>query len=263
MVTTQAQWNAEDYAVNSSAQYVWAQSLFERMALNGSENILDIGCGDGKITAEIAQMVTGRVIGVDSAKQMVSLANSQSAADLKLEFRQMNATNLDFNAEFDLVFSNAVLHWIRDHRAVLAGIQRSLKTGGRVVLSMGGKGNAAEIMPIVDDLIRCDRWRTCFEDFVFPYAFYGIEDYEQWLPEAGLQAKRIELVSKDMVHDSLDALKGWIRTTWFPYTDLVPEGRREQFIDELVGNYVEQHSVDDFGRTHVKMMRLEVEAIKE
>jgi len=262
MTPAQMKWNAVDYAQNSSAQYAWAQSLLKSLALSGSEDILDIGCGDGKITAEMTQMVSGRVIGVDSSNQMVQLANSQNTTESNLAFRQMDASNLAFRAEFDLVFSNAVLHWVRDHRAVLAGITQALRTGGRTVLSMGGKGNATEFLPIVDDVIRRDHWRACFEDFVFPYAFYGIEDYMQWLPEAGLQAKRIELVPKDMVHDSVAELKGWIRTTWLPYTNRLAQEQRESFIDELVGNYLEQYPVDSFGRTHISMIRLEVEAVK-
>ena len=262
MARTQMKWNAADYAQNSSAQYAWAQSLLGRLALNGSEHILDLGCGDGKITAEIARMVSGQVIGVDSSQQMVQLAIARNAAEPRLGFRQMDASNLAFKAEFDLVFSNAVLHWVRDHRAVLAGIARALQPGGRMVLSMGGKGNAADFLPIVADVIQRDHWRAWFKGFVFPYAFYGIDDYAQWLPEAGMRATRIELVPKDMVHDSLAALKGWIRTTWLPYTNQVPQEQRELLIDELVAHYIEHNPVDSFGRTHVNMIRLEVEAVK-
>jgi len=97
---------------------------------------------------------------------------------------------------------------------------------------------------------------------VFPYAFYGVEEYEAWLPGTGLQASRLELVPKDMVHEGVAALKGWIRTTWLPFTQRVPAAFREGFIDELVGNFLERQPVDDAGRTHVKMIRLELEAVK-
>lgn len=262
MVRTQLEWNAADYARHSSAQYAWAQSLIGELALSGTEDILDIGCGDGRITAEIARKVSGRVLGVDSSGSMVQQGNSQNTAEPNLGFRQMDATRLTFRAEFDLVFSNAVLHWVKDHPAVLAGIERALRPAGRAVLSMGGKGNAAGLLPVVDAVIRRDPWRACFEGFVFPYAFYGIEDYAKWLPEAGLRANRIELVPKDMVHDDVAALKGWIRTTWLPYTRRVAPQQRESFIDELVAAYIDHYPVDAFGRTHVDMVRLEVEAIK-
>lgn len=262
MARIQTEWNAADYAQNSSAQYIWAQSSIAGLALTGTEDILDIGCGDGKITAEIARMVTGRVVGVDSSDQMVQVAMTQNAVQSNLQFKQWDASNLNYDEEFNLVFSNAVLHWVKDHRAVLAGIAKGLRLCGRAVLSMGGKGNVAGFLPVVDEVIRREPWRARFEDFVFPYAFYGIDDYEHWLPAAGLKARRIELVPKDMVHESVAALKGWIRTTWLPYTHRLPQQQREMFIDELVDSYLKQHPVDSFGRTHVNMIRLEVEATK-
>ena len=262
MSQTQMKWNAVEYAQNSSAQYGWAQSLIERLVLGGSEHILDLGCGDGRITAELARMVSGRVVGIDSSTSMVQLAARQFAAESNLVFKQMDATALAFNSEFDVVFSNAVLHWVRDHQTVLQGIARALKPEGKLILSMGGQGNAAGFVSVVNELIQSAHWQSCFEDFVFPYAFYGIEEYEQWLPGAGLRPKRIELVAKDMVHDNVAALKGWIRTTWLPYTNRVVSAQSEVFIDELVAAYIERFPLDMMGRTHIEMIRLEVEAVK-
>jgi len=186
----------------------------------------------------------------------------QYAGQENLAFRQMDATSLPFEGEFDLIFSNAALHWVKDHPAVLAGISRSLRPGGRVVLSMGGKGNAAGLLPLVDALISSEEWRDAFDGFLFPYAFYGVEEYEKWLPGTGLQATRLELVAKDMVHESVAGLKGWIRTTWIPFTQRIAVERQDIFINELVGKYLEHYPVDAFGRTHIKMIRLELEAIK-
>ncbi len=263
MSQAEMKWNAADYAQNATAQYAWAQSLIERLALNGDESILDLGCGDGRITSEIAAQHAGRVVGIDSSPEMVQLASDMYAAQSDLEFRVMDATTLQFEAEFDLIFSNAVLQWVKDHRAVLAGMNRALRVGGRMVLSMGGKGNALGVLATVDALINRQKWQPYFEGFIFPYAFYGIEDYAIWLAEAGFKPTRLELVPKDMVHESVEGLKGWFRTTWFPYTRRLPQAMQDTFIDELVDSYLEKHPVDDFGRTHVKMVRLEVEANKK
>jgi len=200
MSQTGMQWDAADYARNATAQYAWAQSLLEKLHLTGQEAILDVGCGDGRITAEIAAGHNGRVVGVDYSLEMVQLAEQRHTLVPNLEFRQMDATALTYVGEFDLVFSNAVLQWIKDHPAVLAGVARALRPAGRAILSMGGKGNAAELLPVVDELIASRRWSGWFTGFVFPYAFYGIEEYEAWLPGTGLQATRLELVPKDMVH---------------------------------------------------------------
>lgn len=257
------QWDATDYAQNASAQYVWAQALIERLSLNGQEAILDVGCGDGRITAEIAAGHGGRVVGVDSSTAMVRLASEQHAEQGNLVFRQMDAAALRFNEAFDLIFSNAALHWVKDHQAVLHGMAQALRPGGRVLLSMGGKGNAAQLLPVVDALIGSKKWRGYFEGFQFPYAFYGVEEYQTWSPATGLKTSRLELVAKDMVHGSVAALKGWLRTTWFPFTQQLAPDRQDAFIDELVGNYLEHYPVDDLGRTHINMIRLELEAVKE
>lgn len=105
-----------------------------------------------------------------------------------------------------------------------------------------------------------DRWAGAFEGFTSPYHFWGPEDYQAWLPQAGFRVDRAELVPKDMCHDGLEGLTGWLRTTWFPYSDRLPADVREEFLAEVVAAYIAQHPLDPEGRTHVRMVRLEVEA---
>ena len=122
--------------------------ILARLDLNGHERILDIGCGDGRITAEVARCVPqGIVVGLDSSAEMVAFAQRDSASeDLpNLRFQQGEAQSLDFHEQFDRVISFACLHWVIDHRPVLAGIRRALRPHGRVMLQFGGKGNAAQM----------------------------------------------------------------------------------------------------------------------
>jgi trans-aconitate methyltransferase len=174
----------------------------------------------------------------------------------------MDARNLDIDRKFDLIFSNAALHWVDNHPAFLRGVSSHLHPQGRLVLSCGGVGNAAEIVAVLARLVASAAWRDYFTDFMFPYYFHSPEDYAGWLPAAKMAAIRCELVEKDMVHDGPDGLAGWIRTTWMPYTQRLPEGLREQFVADLVSEYLRGHPADSSGRTHVQMIRLEVEAIK-
>src|SRR4051812_17689039 len=130
-------WNAQDYARNSSQQQIWARELIAKLNLRGGERLLDIGCGDGKVTAELASMLPrGSAVGVDVSREMIGFANDNFAPDdsPNLSFARMDASNLTFEREFDVIFSNAALHWIRDHRPVLRGIARSLRPGGRILL---------------------------------------------------------------------------------------------------------------------------------
>ncbi|HVN54519.1 MAG TPA: methyltransferase domain-containing protein [Anaerolineaceae bacterium] len=258
-------WDASDYEKHSTNQQAWGRELIEKLNLRGDEILLDIGCGDGKVTAEIAaRLPNGRVTGVDLSAEMIDLASRRyPEGDFpNLSFEQADASHLPYSAQFTRVFSNATLHWICDHHPVLAGIQRSLKPGGKILLQMGGRGNAAEIIACVDRLIQLPEWAGYFGDFVSPYGFHSPEDYTVWLREAGLEPVRVELIPKDMVHPDHDTLAGWIRTTWMPYTLRVPAGQRDAFIEQIIAEYRAGHPADADGALTVKMARLEVEAIR-
>jgi len=258
-------WNASDYERHSSAQKRWAVELLEKLTLRDHEQVLDLGCGDGRITAEIAQRVpNGLATGVDSSTAMIAHARDTFGRGKvpNLRLARADARALPFSEAFDVVFSNAVLHWVKDHRAVLRGLSRSLRPGGRVLMQMGGRGNAAGILEIAEPLFHSLRWQWYFEGFVSPYAFYGPEEYRGWLAEAGLTPARLELIPKDMLHAGQAGLEGWIRTTWQPYTSRLPEGERPDFIAEVAGRYLEHHPLDGDGQAHVEMVRLEVEAQK-
>ena len=256
-------WNPEDYARNSSAQLAWAKELIAKLRLEGHEALLDVGCGDGKITAEFAKAAPdGFVLGVDSSAAFVGYARAHypPSSYPNLRFEQMDARRLAYPRQFDIIFSNATLHWVDDHRAFLFGCARHLKPQGRLIISCGGAGNAADIVAAMERLIQEPRWAGYFADFVFPYFFYSPSDYKRWLPEASFRPTRLELVEKDMVHPGREGLAGWIRTTWMPYTQRILEDLHEEFILECVNAYLSQHPLDASGRSHVRMMRLEVEA---
>lgn len=258
-------WNPEDYEKSSSAQKSWAQELIAKLELTGSERILDIGCGDGKITAELSRYVKkGYVLGVDSSAEMIELARTRylSSRFANLNFQVADAQKLPFHEEFDVIFSNAALHWVLDHAPVLAGIHRSLRPGGRALLQMGGKGNAADIFSVLDQMLTEPLWRSYFNDFKFPWGFFDPSEYKPWVEASGLFPVRLELVLKDMAHETPSDLTAWIRTTWLPYTERMPENRREDFIAEIVKRYMSAFPPDKKGHVHVLMKRLEVEALK-
>ena len=161
-----------------------------------------------------------------------------------------------------MIFSNAALHWIVNQKAVLQGVQRSLKTGGRVLFQMAGKGNAQVVLGILDDLLAEESWKEFFKCFAFPYGFFSAEEYAAFLFEAGLKPLRVELFSKDMKHAGEKGLAGWIRTTWLPYTERLPFEKRDKFVKEIVKRYIKNHPIDADGIVHLGMIRLEVEACK-
>ena len=261
-----SQWNAADYHQHSAQQQKWAKELLTNLALKGNEAILDIGCGDGKVTAQIARAVPqGRVVGIDASADMIAFAQRTfpSSTFPNLQFRQGDARVLLFNAEFDCVVSFSCLHWVIDHRPVLKGIFGSLRPGGRTMLQFGGKGNAAEIVEAVTKVCGRPQWASYFVGAEFPWGFYSPEEYRPWLTGAGLRAIRVELIPKDMTHSGPTGLADWLRTTWMPYVHRVPSDSQQAFLDEVVAEYLKAHPIDASGQVHLNMMRLEVEAVKE
>ena len=266
-------WNPEDYAKNSDAQLKWAQELQKNLDLSEYRSILDVGCGDGKITANFARqflqrtvaatLPSSKIVGVDSSPEMIAYAAREYPTSQypNLTFACTDARKLEFEREFDLIFSNAVLHWVDNHQAFLQGANRALKDGGRLIISCGGQGNAAEILQTFAELTTRASWNTYFNDFHNPYFFYGIEDYQKWLEQYSFTPQRLELMPKDMTHQGKEGLASWIRTTWMPFTKFVPEDKREEFIAQFVDLYLAKHPLDSQGLAHVSMVRLEVDAI--
>ncbi len=260
---TTYKWDAGDYKKHSGEQQKWAGELIKKLKPDPSDDVLDVGCGDGKVSAELAGYVPdGSVTAVDSSEDMIRIARESfpNNKNDNLLFKQMDAARLTFGSQFDIVFSNAALHWVKDHKPVLRGIYNSLRPGGRILLQMGGKGNAADIIAVVNQLIKENRWRPFFEGFSFPYGFHGVEEYRLWLEEAGFEVLRVQLVPKDMVYENREGLEGWIRTTWLPYTLRVSDELRHQFIRQLASIYIDRIPPDSQGCIHVAMVRLEVEA---
>jgi trans-aconitate methyltransferase len=247
-------WNAKEYAKHSKGQEVWARELIEKLDLKGSEHILDLGCGDGKVTNLLAQATKGKVVGVDKSEAMVILANESYP---NIEFYQMDATALSFENEFDVIFSNAVLHWVHEHELVVQGLHRALKSNGKILLQFGGYGNAKEVLYVMDGFI-AEYYSDYFKSFVFPYSFPSADVYVKLLREIGFGSVDVKLIPKDMVHENIEAFKGWIRTTWFPYLECLPESKRESFLEGFMGAYLDVVPLDEDGRVHVDMVRLEV-----
>jgi trans-aconitate methyltransferase len=127
---------------------------------------------------------------------------------------------------------------------------------------MAGKGNAQDVLCIIDELKTVEPWKQFFMGMPFPYGFFDAEEYTRFLREAGLVPLRVELFPKDMKHNGAEGLAGWVRTTWLPYTDKLPEELRAKFVQEIVDRYLERHPADEAGVVHVGMMRIEAEAYK-
>ena len=258
-------WNPKEYYNYSGHQKQWGMELIAKLNLNGDERLLDIGCGDGKVTSEIARRLPqGSVLGLDISQEMVEFAIESYPPELNGNLRFMfgDACRLEFDAEFDIVFSSAALHWVKDHPPVLEGIKKALKPGGLAFLQMGGSGNASDVVGAFGSVMALPHFQMHFQNFEFPYSTHQPSEYADLLEDAGLEAERVEFRPKVMTFEDVADFAGWLRTTWMPFVEQVPEAMRDELLDQVVEVYLQRNPADYRGRVKVMMLRLEVEAIK-
>lgn len=258
-------WNPEDYAEHSSAQYKWGKELLDVLSLNGTERLLDIGCGDGKITELISKKLkSGKVVGIDSSKDMIRFARQKYTNDKfeNLSFEVRDARNLGFEEEFDVIYSNAALHWIKDQECVLKEAFKSLNKGGKILFQMGGKGNLEEMISIITNTLKGGKWNQYFSDFENPFYFYSDSEYSAFLNKTHFHIDSVELIPRIMIHDNVNSLAGWIRTTWHPFLSRVPHNLKMELINDIVNAFLMKYPLDCSGRTNIKMVRLQVQAHK-
>jgi len=216
-------WNPTTYETNGAFVPALGAGVLEWLAPQPGERILDLGCGDGQLTTKIAA-AGATVVGVDASSAMVEGAKSRG-----IEARVCNAEALPFDHEFDAVFSNAALHWVRNQDAMLAGVKHALKPGGRFVAEMGGHGNVAAILVALTTVLErhgCGH----LEDGVNYYP--APEVYSDRLTRYGFTVKKIQLIPRPTPLPT--GMAAWLTTFRSGVLEAVPAHLRATVVDETV-----------------------------
>ena len=217
-------WNTSQYAHQGRFVADLAGGVFDLLAPRPGERILDLGCGDGALTTTIAA-AGAHVMGVDSSPSMV-----ESARSLGLDVRLASGDELAFDSEFDAVFSNAALHWMRNQDKVLAGVYRALKPGGRFVAEMGGHGNIAAIAVAIAAVVQ----RFGLDAHTLEHNYFPTPGrYARQLEAAGFTVDQIALIPRPTpLPDS--GMRGWLETFRKGLFEQLPEQHRQQAIEQTV-----------------------------
>jgi SAM-dependent methyltransferase len=197
--------------------------LLDWLAPQAGERVLDLGCGDGALTEKLVAAGCS-VVGADASPEFVAAARARG-----LDARLADGQALPFDDEFDAVFSNAALHWMkRNPDAVLAGVARALKAGGRFVAEMGGAGNVASIRGALHDAVAQRGFDAGAAD---PWFFPTAEDYRARLLAAGFAVERLELFARPTPLPG--DVQGWLRTFAQAFLEILPAADRAAVLEQV------------------------------
>ncbi len=243
-------WDPERYARNARFVADLGAPVVELLAPRAGERILDLGCGDGVLTAKLAAMGC-EVVGVDA-----SAAQVEAARKLGLDARVMDGESLSFAGEFDAVFSNAALHWMRNPDAVIAGAWRALRPDGRFVAEFGGYGCVAKIKKALVDALNC---RGMDGEAAVPWYFPTVEEYSVRLKATGFSINYIALIPRPTPLPG--DVTGWLETFAESFTACLPPSERAAYIEE-VRDSLRPLLCDEDGKWTADYVRLRFSAMK-
>jgi len=197
----QNRWDTSTYDEAHSFVYEYGQDVVELLDPKAGERILDLGCGTGHLTAQIAES-GATVVGIDQSAEMVDAAREQYP---DCEFVCADAREFTVDEPFDAVFSNAALHWIPEQHAVLDSVVDALRPGGRFVAELGGHGNIAAIVSATHAELAARGYET-----PMPWYFPTIGEYASRLESHGFDVQYARLFDRPTELDGDDGLATWM-----------------------------------------------------
>ncbi len=249
-------WNSSLYQDKHAFVWKYGENLLQLLKPQPHEQILDLGCGTGQLTAKIAEAGTN-VIGIDSASEMIQKAQQNYP---QLQFQVANAKNFQLSQPVDAIFSNATLHWIPEANEVISSIRKSLKIGGRFIAEFGGKGNIELIVKALYEALE----RIGFENTanLNPWYFPSIGEYATKLEKQGFEVTYSHLFSRPTLLQDKDAgLANWIKMFAGNFLKELSEAEQNLVIQDVeeqlkIQLYQEGNWFADYKRIQIKAIKI-------
>jgi trans-aconitate 2-methyltransferase len=240
---TAAPWDAADYVQHSGLQEAMASEVLALLNLRGSEHVLDIGCGDGRLTARIAaQLPDGDALGVDASPDMVrfassTFARSASPSPCNLRFEVADARALPYHRAFDLIVSFNALHWVPEQALALRGIAAAMRQSGRAQLRLVVKGDLISLEAVAEQVRQESRWAPHFNGFHDPYLRLTADEYTALAEHEGLHVvtQRTHVQSWDFQSDA--AFFGFCKAGFGAWTRRLPPNDGDDYVRDVIGAY--------------------------
>ena len=245
-------WSAPAYAANAPFVPALGQPVLDLLQPQPAERILDLGCGDGVLTEKLVAL-GARVIGIDNSPDMIAAARLRG-----MDARLMDARRLTFANQFDAVFSNAALHWVKDDPdSAIGGAFRALVSGGRFVGELGGHGCVSAITVAL--MATLERRGIPHAPAWIPWYFPTVDEYEARLRRAGFVPRSVQLLPRPTPLPT--GMRGWLETFANPFCAALAPNRRDDFLDEVTA-LLKPVLCDSQGRWTADYMRLRFAASK-
>ncbi|MBW8016940.1 MAG: methyltransferase domain-containing protein [Planctomycetes bacterium] len=254
--------DAEKYRKASTRQKEWGAKLIWELNLVGNEKILDLGCGEGSMAAQLAKLVPdGDVIGIDASQSMIDLAEKTYKAQ-NLRFNLMDINEIVFKNQFDVVISNATLHWIMDHSRLLWNVYKALKADGIVRFNFAGDGNCSALNKVVPEIMAEKKYAGYFNNFDWPWFMPTLGEYEKLLEASSFKEAKVWGENADRFFRDKDTMIGWIdQPCLVPFLKYIDGPDKNAFRDTVVDRMVKETILDD-GRYFETFRRINVFAKK-
>lgn len=248
--------DANGYQEHSNLPWKWAMESLEVFPLEKDDTVLDLGCGTGSITIEIAAKVpSGIVIGLDISEEMLTYAREHYQAS-NVIYMQGDARDLPFVEQFDKVVALLTLNWIKEQELALASIYNALKYNGKALITRPGK-QPSNLGPIAQELVKTTYWAPYFSNFEQKKYYYSAEEYATMLEAAGFSVEKISQNSTHTYFKDKEALIGFI----YPlcnFIDHLSSDLQEQFVKEVVNVMLESNQTFPDGSILLHDFKLEV-----
>ena len=245
----------------STHQKQWGRRLIAELSLKGNERILDLGCGDGMLTAQLAALVPkGSVLGIDASRRMIETARTHQKPNLSFIVRDIN--DLDDIEAYDVVFSNATLHWIHDHHALIARVCKALAPEGALRFNFGGEGNCVHFLKIIREAMARPEFSRHFAAFSWPWFMPSVESYLGFISEHAFREARVWGENADRYFATEELLTGWVdQPSLVPFMGSIDPANRPRFREYVLRRMIEETRQPD-GRFFETFRRINVFARK-
>jgi trans-aconitate 2-methyltransferase len=254
-------WNGSIYNQHSQPQLMWFEAFSNSLPIAGNENILDIGCGDGKLTLEIAKRLgTGSIHGIDVSPSMVEFAQ-KTQKQKNLSFSVADARSFKLDKKFDIIVSFTTLHWIKEYEQVIQRAKEHLKPNGQIYFVFSAKWQGLGLEKALNSLYASPKWSQYFKNYDPGYYSHDIDPFMATLIKHSFSIREIALKSKLNIFETNDKFFNWLKA-WLPQQHQVPAGQGDIFIQDFIDEYI-KHGTKSSKGIHWEGFLLKVEAALE